>query len=178
MNDTPRLRSAFPPTPKTVREYGQSGRGTASPREYPAVTEPTITPKIEDIESPLIPFNVLDAPSQRFYVIALYAALMAWRIYDWWKLFLDDTESLWLFMKWVALDSVFVYGVPGLRIPWLDWSSSTTTILFLLHAVLDGLMMFLVPVRNPSERGMIVWTYIEVDPDHVLGHGHDKDSVR
>jgi nucleoporin POM152 len=45
-------------------------------------------------------------------------------------------------MKWVAIDGVFLFGLPALRIPWLEWSSWAMTALFLLHATLDAMMMF------------------------------------
>lgn len=57
-----------------------------------------------------------------------------------------DEQSLWLFMKWVAIDGVFLFGLPGLRIPWLEWSPSTMTLLFCLHAFLDGMLMFRIPI--------------------------------
>ena len=80
---------------------------------------------------------------------AFYVALTAWRFYDYSGLVSDQTDSLWLFMKWVALDGVFLYGLPGLRIPWLEWSSTSMTVIFLLHAVLNGVLMFRIPVCAP-----------------------------
>lgn len=101
-----------------------------------------------DPNAPIIPFDVVDAPSQRLYIAAFYVGLTAWRLYDYSGLVSDQTDSLWLFMKWVAIDGVFLYGLPGLKVPWLEWSSSTMTILFLLHAMLNGMLMFRIPVTH------------------------------
>ncbi|SLM40169.1 hypothetical protein LPUS_10891 [Lasallia pustulata] len=95
---------------------------------------------------PMIPLHVLDAPSQRFYIAAFYTVLTAWRLYDYYGLVSDQTDSLWLFMKWVAIDGVILYGLPGLKVPWLEWSASTMTILFLLHGLLNGILMFRIPI--------------------------------
>ena len=97
-------------------------------------------------EQPVVPLNVLDAPSQRFYVAAVYIALTAWRLYDYYRLVSDQTDSLWLFMKWASIDGVFLYGLPTLKVPWLEWSSITMTVLFLLHASLNAVLMFRIPV--------------------------------
>lgn len=62
----------------------------------------------------------------------------------------DDTESFWLFMKWIAIDGIFLFGLPALRIPWLEWSSAAMTILFLAHALVDGMLMFKIGVPITS----------------------------
>jgi nucleoporin POM152 len=103
----------------------------------------------EPPEPPLIPLHLLDAPSQRFYAVSIYVALFAWRLYDWYQLVEEDGDSIaefWHFLKWGAIDGVFLYGLPGFRIPWLEWSWATTTVLFLAHAILDGLLMFRISV--------------------------------
>jgi nucleoporin POM152 len=98
--------------------------------------------------APLIPLDIIDAPSQRLYVFAIYVALLGWRLYDWGKLVEDEVDSLWLFIKWVATDAVvFLYALPALRIPWLEWSNPAIMSVFLVHAVLNGMLMFRIPVR-------------------------------
>ena len=91
---------------------------------------------------PLIPTDWIDAPSQRFYAFALYLALMSWRIYDWNTLQDSEEQSLWLFMKWLFIDGTFMFGLPSLRIPWLEWEPQTMLGLFLVHAIMDGMLMF------------------------------------
>lgn len=95
---------------------------------------------------PLIPFDVVDAPSQRAYAVGFYLALNAWRLYEYWTLLSDDLDSTWLFLKWVAMDFAFLFGLPGMRIPWLEWAFSTTLTIFLVHAVVDGFLMFRIPI--------------------------------
>lgn len=98
-------------------------------------------------DEPVIPLSILDAPSQRAYALVVYAILFAWRLYDYSILIKDDADSLFYFMKWATIDGLFIYGLPALRIPWLEWSGTTAMVLFMLHAVLDWLMMFRVSVR-------------------------------
>lgn len=145
MNDTPRLRSAFPSTPGTgqnSKHKNASASGSWSPR----APLPDVVFSRSNAAEPSIPISVLDAPSQRLYVFFFYLGLTVWRLADYFKLVSDETDSLWLFMKWVAIDSVFLYGLPGLKIPWLQWSSSTITLLFIVHAMLNAVMMFRIPV--------------------------------
>lgn len=143
--NTPRLRSAFPSISgsdaKTSKQYAATSgaQGISSP--LPEMTKPS-----DDANAPLIPYNVLDAPTQRLYILGFYIAFTTWRFYDYLKLVSDETDSLWLFMKWVAMDSIFLYGLPGMRVPWLQWSSSTMTLLFVLHAVMNAFLMFRIPV--------------------------------
>ena len=147
--NTPRLRSGFPSTPSSDKKYSkQDGKimgtqGTSSP--LPKTTEPG-----DNSQAPMIPYNVLDAPTQRLYVLGFYIAFTTWRFYDYFKLVSDETDSLWLFMKWVSMDSVFLYGLPGLRVPWLQWSSTTMTLLFVIHAIMNALLMFRIPVSRFS----------------------------
>ena len=105
----------------------------------------------------MIPFTLVDAPSQRLYVALFYTALIGWRLYDYLGLVSDEAESLWMFMKWLAIDSVFLYGLPELQIPWLQWSSSMTAILVIVHTMFNAFLMFRIPVRlalcsNITER--------------------------
>lgn len=94
---------------------------------------------------PLIPTNVIDAPSQRLYVVAIYFALNAWRIYESLTAS-DDLDSTWLLLKWATIDGIFLVGLQALRIPWLEWAFPTTLTLFLLHAVGNVFLMFRIPV--------------------------------
>lgn len=91
---------------------------------------------------PAIPLDLIDAPTQRLYVVALYLALLAWKIYDWVQLIEDDADSFWLFLKWIAIDFAFLFVLPELRIPWLEFSQPLIVILFFLHAFGDWLLMF------------------------------------
>ena len=183
MNGTPRLRSAFPSTPSSASGYGRFNRDSwTEPRSTSrkGLTGPACN---DGLNSPLIPFNILDAPTQRLYVSAFYLGLTAWRLYDYFELISDDSDSLWLFMKWVALDGVFLYGLPSLNIPWLQWSSFTMTMVFLLHAITNGVLMFRIPVgfsnRPPFQvfvnLGNILILYI--DSARSLVHGSCQNAV-
>jgi nucleoporin POM152 len=96
----------------------------------------------------VIPLRILDAPTQRFYAVAIYFALLAWRLYDWVQLVEDNAESFWLFLKWIAIDCVFLFGLPELRIPWLELSQPFVVGAFFFHAIFDWMLMFNIPVRK------------------------------
>lgn len=148
MNGTPRLRSSFPSTPGSGRRSSEL-RSTAEdgPRvRLPLPNLPQGASAKNVSNAPVIPVTLVDAPSQRMYAVAAYAVLLAWRLYDWSGLVEDDTESFWLFLKWIAIDAIFLFGVPELHIPWLEWSRPAVTVLFFCHSVLNGMLMFRIPV--------------------------------
>lgn len=152
MNGTPRLRSSFPQTPRTsprYRTFNDGQNGTPLEARLRSLRNEKPTPvRLEqrDTSASLIPFSVVDAPSQRLYVVAFYMALNAWRIYEYWTSS-DDFDSTWLFLKWVSIDGIFLFGLPALRIPWLEWAFSTTLAVFMVHAVANAFLMFRIPVR-------------------------------
>ncbi|GAM43583.1 nucleoporin [Talaromyces pinophilus] len=145
MNGTPRLRSAFPQSPQT------QGRDRPRQTESPAIKRPqnvsvTTGPRpAQTGQGPLIPTDVIDAPSQRFYVAALYIALGAWRIYDSMGA-ANELDSTWLFLKWNFIDGVFLFGIQTLRVPWLEWTFPTFLAIFLLHAATNVFLMFRIPL--------------------------------
>lgn len=148
MNGTPRLRSAFPSTPSSAQK--QNGHGASATGSWTSTSSPPDPKSLtNDDNTPLIPIRVLDAPSQRLYIAFFYLGLTVWRLYDYLWVLSDEADSLFLFMKWVGIDSVVLYGLPGLKIPWLQWSSSTMTLLFMSHAFLNAIMMLHIPVRCP-----------------------------
>ncbi|EED14155.1 nuclear envelope pore membrane protein, putative [Talaromyces stipitatus ATCC 10500] len=156
MNGTPQLRSAFPQSPQTLGRDGR--RQTASP----AVATPqnvNVTnasrPAQPGADGPLIPIDVIDAPSQRFYVAALYIALGAWRMYDSMGA-ADELDSTWLFLKWNFIDGVFLFGIQALRVPWLEWTFPTFLAIFLLHAAANVFLMFRIPIPLGAWGG-ILW---------------------
>jgi len=160
MNGTPRLRSAYPLTPQTGYDRR---RANASPSTS---SLPNGTNKLHSISSlqkgepadtapdePIISTELIAPATQRLCVVLVYIGLLIWRFRDFWILIQDDTESLWQFLKWLLIDTAFIYGVPALKIPWLEWSSTTTTLLFSLHAIFNGILMFkiLVSQLRPSQ---------------------------
>lgn len=155
MNGTPRLRSGYPTTPQnqqTRNEQHGSATGVASPK-VPLPTKATVS---QESQGPMIPFNLVDAPSQRLYVAFFYLGLIVWRLCDYYALVSEETDSFQLFMKWVIIDGVVLYGLPGLKIPRLQWSSTTMTMLFALHAIFDYVLMFRVPVsRGASSETLL-----------------------
>ncbi|KAJ5937464.1 Nucleoporin [Penicillium verhagenii] len=160
MNGTPLLPSAFPQTPKTipgrrklfetprsqsrdVRERKSSSKSPTKASNAPRAPQAPQAP--QNTNTPLIPVSLIDAPSQRLYVVAFYLALNAWRIYESWTAS-DELDSTWLFLKWVSVDGIFLFGLQALRIPWLEWAFPTTLALFLLHVVGNVFLMFQIPI--------------------------------
>lgn len=156
MNETPRLRSAFPHSPQTDRRRIQDGlrRSFGGPNSLSFINSPQPSPPIrplvekkndEPVEKTVIPLKTVDAPTQRAYVAAIYLALLAWKLSNYWQIF-DDLDSTWYFLKWVVIDLLFLFGLPALHIPWLEYSFFTTVTLFLLHFVADAFLMFRLPI--------------------------------
>ena len=149
MNGTPRLRSAYPSTPdSTQKRYGQKIPSVGQGNPHLSLRSPASPP--DHGLAPMIPFTVIDAPSQRLYASLFYACLTIWRLSDFFGLVHNDTESLSLFLRWILIDSVFLYGLPVLQIPWLQFSSLTTTFLVVLHILFSAFLMFRIPVRLSS----------------------------
>lgn len=159
MNGTPLLPSAFPETPKNIpgRKRLFETPSRSQPRENRPLRSSTRSPvksasKVSRLpppnpnnNAPLISTDVIDAPSQRLYVVAVYIALNAWRFYESLTAS-DDLDSTWLLLKWATIDGIFLVGLQALRIPWLEWAFPTTLTLFLLHAVGNIFLMFRIPV--------------------------------
>lgn len=163
---TPRLRSQYPSTPQRTPPGSYYSYDSPAPAAHapPARTALPVVPSSTSTQNdPLIPLTLIDAPTQRFYVVAIYVLLLAWRFSDWVGLMEDDAESFWLFLKWAAIDGVFLYGLPGLRIPWLEWSNSVITVVFLAHAVLNGILMFRIPVWLPLESWLMAMAKVFYD---------------
>jgi nucleoporin POM152 len=148
MNGTPRLRSSYPSTPTSRKT---SSEPQDSPQNVPKVRSslpnvPEASPATTLSNAPLIPVDIVDSPTQRLYTLGLYGGLLVWCLYDWWRLVEEDTHSIGLFIKWAGIFAIFMYGVPQLRIPWLEWSTPTSNLAFIIHAIFAGMLMFRIPV--------------------------------
>lgn len=168
MNETPRLRSAYPSTPQSDlrprslhdglrRSFGSSISPvfTNAQRPSPQVKQPIGTSATPAKANSLIPLSVVDAPSQRAYVGAIYIALLAWKLSNYWQIF-DELDSTWLFLKWNVIDLLFLFGLPALHIPWLEWSFFTTLTLYLLHFVMNTFLMFRIPIPIVAWAGSLL----------------------
>lgn len=160
MSATPRLRSGYPQTPATAapgRNLQEtpstvaSGSSVAGSTKSPTATLPLAPEQAPrqrgGANEPLIPVQLLDAPQQRFYAFAVYALLWAWKLYDWLKVVEEGDSSWWLFFKWIFIDFAYLFGLPELRIPWLELSQLVVTSVFTSHLVINYMLMFNIPVR-------------------------------
>ena len=163
MNGTPRLRSAYPLTPQTGYRRANTSTSTRSPHPNGTSKLPSVSslqkdkPADNTPDEPIISPELITPATQRLCVVLVYICLLIWRFRDFWILIQDDTESLWQFLKWLLIDTAFIYGVPALKIPWLEWSSTMTTLLFSLHAIFNGMLMFkiIVSYLKPSRRSKL-----------------------
>lgn len=159
MNATPRLRSGFPATPgsvqrrdlsqqetpDTIRSVSSAGGSVKSPTLPLA---PENAPANAGSSQPLIPLTILDAPQQRLYAFAVYVLLCSWKLYDWLEV-TEDGEGSWsTFAKWIIIDFAYLFLLPELRIPWLEFSQSVVTGIYAAHVIVDWFLMFLVPVGS------------------------------
>ena len=147
---------AFPQTPVATarqRRAAMADDDTPEPPRRSTTTNLPVAPQEHPTPAattaPLIPLTVIDAPTQRFYALAIYIALFAWKFYDWAGVVEENAESFWLFLKWIAIDCVVLFGLPELRIPWLELSQPFVVALFFLHAIFDWMLMFNVAVSSP-----------------------------
>lgn len=189
MNGTPRLRSAFPQTPQTAqrtrKSFGNTTPSLKSPGE-PKPATPRVAQNADDSPTPLIPVDLVDAPSQRLYVVAFYIALNAWRLYESLTAS-DDLDSTWLFLKWNTIDGVFLFGLQALRIPWLEWAFPTTLAIFLVHMVGNVFLMFRIPVcaaycfyltmRTFLLKGTLL-IFVGLDTGHRMDCGNCQVGLR
>ncbi|KAK0857072.1 hypothetical protein LTR03_000993 [Friedmanniomyces endolithicus] len=149
MDGTPRLRSAFPSTPQSDRRSGRLGGSERIQRvserlpEIPALQASTYSSTPGE---PWVPEHVVDAPTQRLFSVVVWVGLGIWKAYDFSTLQDTEEQGLWLFMKWIMLDGFYLFALPSFQIPWLEWSPFTTVMLFSAHAVLDGMLMFRIPI--------------------------------
>ena len=166
MSGTPRLKSEYPPSPTTDRKKAPSRTGY---NNGPPIAKSSST-EVEN--APIIPLSLVDAPSQRAYVFGLYVALTAWKLYDYYGLISDETESLWLWLKWVFIDWAFFFGIPELRIPWLQWSPSTVACLFFAHVIGNWVLMFRIPI--PFEAWLLGFTRMIYDRELAISERRVK----
>ncbi|KAK2064081.1 hypothetical protein LY76DRAFT_680223 [Colletotrichum caudatum] len=156
MSATPRQRTGgFPQTPATAapgrsrRQDPDPNSSVSSQKSSRSAALPLAPENLSQggpATEPVIPLTILDAPQQRFYAFAVYVALLAWRFYDWIKLVEDNDTSAWLFLKWVFIDFGFLFGLPEMRIPWLEMSQPVVTAIFLFHAFFNFMLMFNIPL--------------------------------
>jgi nucleoporin POM152 len=99
----------------------------------------------QSTNSPLIPSEAIDVPTQRFYISIFYVALTAWRLSNAYTV-VDDLDSTWLFLKWTAIDVCFLAALPMFRIPWLQFSFVTLVTLWLVHVVANAFLMYKIPI--------------------------------
>ena len=167
--ETPRLRSAFPetPAPKVARNVNRAGRennpttAVLTPKKSQASSSTKTIEEVlhsgsESTIAPLIPYTIIDAPSQRLYVLAAFGLLQVYKISDLSRLYSEDDSisELWFILKWLVLDGLFLKWLPTLRIPWLTFNSHIVVGQIVLMAVLNIVIGLKYQVR--------IWSIIHI----------------
>ncbi|KAI0409369.1 putative nuclear pore protein [Xylaria palmicola] len=150
---TPRGRvGGFPDTPNGgLRQRAPGPPASNSPPSHDQRPKSSLRPAPENAAAaapasqPLIPLNIIDAPTQRFYACAIYIALFAWRLYDYVQV-QDNGAHAAYFFKWAIIDGIYLFSLPHLRIPWLELSSEFIIAAFLIAVLSDWWLMFNIPL--------------------------------
>ncbi|KAK6523970.1 hypothetical protein TWF281_001927 [Arthrobotrys megalospora] len=147
--DTPRLPASFPKTPTSIRTRGPERHADQPPRSLPRTkpnaleTPVRVSQEISTQDAstgPYVPISVIDAPTQRLYACSIFILIQAYKFYEIGRLYSTDDDSvseLWLILKWVAVDGVFLRLLPLLRIPWLTFSTYATVVQIVLVSMID-----------------------------------------
>lgn len=147
MDRTPRLRSAFPETPRhepgSIRSSPVSI--TQSPSARPTGLRKSVLRNAAPPPQPstsTIPADILTEPQQRAWALGVYLALLAWKLYDWSNTTAYKDESTWLFSKWTTIDAIYFTSISILQIEWLQWSFATVIVVWIAHTFFDWVLMY------------------------------------
>lgn len=190
MSGTPRLRSAYTPTsdptnlrPRIIqdglrRSFGSPDTQAFANSQRPSqpVKQPIGQGSTPAVDTPLIPLDVIDAPSQRAYVAGLYLVLLVWKLSNYGQIS-DELDSTWFFLKWNVIDMLFLFGLPALHVPWLELSFFSTLTIYLVHFVANAFLMFRIPIPIIAWAGSLLKVVYDrelsisdhrVDPTNIL----------
>jgi hypothetical protein len=100
-----------------------------------------------------------DGPALRLYVLSLFAVLQAIKCYDFISVRAVTNPQLSIFlMKWSFFDSLFVYILPYLNIPWLQFRRSSRLLQIAGVLVLNWALSFGWEVFKESGFGVgMLW---------------------
>ncbi|KAK1251426.1 hypothetical protein MKX07_006905 [Trichoderma sp. CBMAI-0711] len=185
MSANPRLRPGFPATQVAAhrrRLHDDDEPPAASfnavlgpnrPAAKLAAAQESAAPRSPGPQ-PVIPLTLLDGPQQRLYAFAVYILLWAWKLYDWIQVVEDGDASWWLFLKWILIDFAFLFGLPELRIPWLELSQLVVTAVFASHLVTNYMLMFNIPL--PWQTWLLGVAKVLYDREISVAEHHVKVS--
>lgn len=100
----------------------------------------------------LIPSSSLEFPTQRLYAISIFVLLQALKLYDAYGAHLSSHLEQYsgILLKWWFIDSVYMFALWVLQIPWLQFSGLKSICLALLLILIDLLIFTISPVSTKS----------------------------
>jgi nucleoporin POM152 len=175
---TPRGRvGGYPDTPAAgFRKRAPAASPTRSQNSrssLPPAPENATAPTGAPDSQPLIPLTIIDAPSQRFYAFAIYVALFGWRLYDYLQV-QDNGAHASYFFKWAAIDAIYLFSLPHLRIPWLELSSEFVLFAFFFAVVGDWWLMYNIPL--PMQGWLLAMLKVFYDKELAISEHNVKVS--
>ncbi|KAL5535305.1 hypothetical protein ACEPAF_3399 [Sanghuangporus sanghuang] len=107
---------------------------------------PATKPPSEEL---LIPENIIDAPSQRLYIISIGLLCQAIKAFDWlYSLAVEPTTNLTL--KWIFVDVLYCLVLKRLRIPKLNYAVAAIFLHIFTLCLIDGVLFGTVHVGVSS----------------------------
>lgn len=91
---------------------------------------------------PLIPLEIIDAPTQRLYLVAAFILIQAYKTSH----FLSPGSTIapgelnWTLWKWILIDTLAIQVIKRLRVPRLNWGWKARYLTVLALVGLDYLL--------------------------------------
>ncbi|KAH8120086.1 hypothetical protein DFH11DRAFT_1558255 [Phellopilus nigrolimitatus] len=107
-------------------------------------------PPTDTSRQPLIPESIVDAPSQRLYILSLGLLCQAIKIFDWLHSLVLADHTTNLTLKWVLVDIGFCLVLKRLRIPRLNYAAAAVILQIVSLCLMDGVLFGSVQVGVSS----------------------------
>jgi nucleoporin POM152 len=107
---------------------------------------------------------IADAPTQRFYAISLFVFLQALKFYDLLQLYAPGfggpSETAFT-VKWIAIDAVYLFLIPKLRIPWLSFGLVMTLVQIALASIINICLSARVSISITAIGSLLLRTFYD-----------------
>lgn len=93
----------------------------------------------------MIPFEVVDAPTQRLYALSFYVLLWTWKLYNAYTVS-GDLDATWFFLQWSGFDAAFLITLFWLHIPYFEYTVFVSAVIWILHVIVNFFLMYHIPI--------------------------------